>query len=101
MGLWVCHSGDSGAENLPSSKVMAVDNDKIVVRIATANARLNGTALGKEMCCFGGVAGRAVRQTGPYDVILANILAAPYRMAPYLAPYLAANGWLILFGYSQ
>ena len=83
-----------------SSKVMAVDNDPIAVRTANANARLNGIAPQQMRCVVSaGVAGRAVRQTGPYDVILANILAGPLRrMAPDLAAYLAANGWLILSG---
>ena len=84
----------------PSSWVMAVDNDPIAVRVASANARLNGIAPQQMRCVVSaGFARRAVRQAGPYDVILANILAGPLRrMAPDLAPYLAANGWLILSG---
>ncbi len=84
----------------PLSQVTAVDNDTIAVQVASANARLNGIAL-QQLRCFvsAGFAGRAVRQRGPYDMILANILAGPLRrMTPELVRHLATNGWLILSG---
>lgn len=84
----------------PSSWVMAADNDPIAVRVAGANARLNGIAPQQMRCVVSaGFAGREVRRIGPYDMILANILAGPLRrMASDLVPHLAANGWLILSG---
>ena len=46
--------------------------------LPAANARLNGISPQQMRCVVSaGFAGRAVRQTGPYDVILANILAEP------------------------
>jgi ribosomal protein L11 methyltransferase len=79
---------------------MAADNDPIAVRVAGANARLNGIAPQQMRCVVSaGFAGREVRRIGPYDMILANILAGPLRrMASDLVPHLAANGWLILSG---
>ena len=98
-GLWVRYSGDGGAKIWPSSRVMAVDNDPIAVRVASANARLNGISRSRCVVRFGGLCRTRVRQAGPYDVILANILAGPLRrMAPDLVPHLVANGWLILSG---
>ena len=84
----------------PSSWVMAVDNDPIAVRVASANARLNGIAPQQMRCVVSaGFARRVVRRPGPYEVILANIFAGPLRrMAPDLVPHLAINGWLILSG---
>ena len=66
------------------------------MRIATANARLNGIAPQQMRCVVSaGVAGRAVR--GPIDSG-EHPRRPPRRMAPDLASYLAANGWLILSG---
>ena len=84
----------------PSSRLMAVDNDPVAVRVASANARLNRIAPQQMRCVFStGFAGRAVRLGGRYNVILANILAGPLRrMASDLALHLSPNGWLILSG---
>lgn len=84
----------------PSSWVMAVDKDPIAVRVASANARMNGIAPQQMQCVVSaGFAARTLRQIGPYDIILANILAGPLRrMATDLVPHLAISGWLILSG---
>jgi len=47
----------------------------------------------------GGLAARRLRQRGPYDVVLANILLAPLtRLAGPIAQVLAPNARVILSG---
>lgn len=84
----------------PSSRVIAADNDPVAVRVAADNARLNKIAPQRMHCTVSiGFAGLVVRRSGPYDIVLANILAGPLRrMAPSLMPHLGAKGWLILSG---
>jgi len=84
----------------PRAQIMAADNDPVAVRVAAGNARLNNIAKRQMRCVVSaGFAGRAVRCNGPYDIVLANILAGPLRrMAPQLVPHLAPDGWIILSG---
>ena len=84
----------------PASGIIAADNDPVAVRVAAGNARQNGIAPRQLRCVVSsGFSGRVVRRSGPYDIILANILAGPLRrMAPQLMPHLAAGGWVILSG---
>jgi ribosomal protein L11 methyltransferase len=78
-------------------RVLACDTDPEAVRITAANARLNGaavTALGAA-----GIAHAAIAAAGPYDLVLANILARPLvRLAPAFARITAKSGHLILSG---
>ena len=100
MGCGSAILGMAGLKLWPSSVVMAVDNDPVAVRVAAHNVRLNGIAPSQMRCVVSaGFSGRSVRQTGPYDLIFANILAGPLRrMARSAIPHLAAGGWLILSG---
>jgi ribosomal protein L11 methyltransferase len=79
---------------------MAADNDPVAIKVAEGNRIRNKIAPTQmRLGVSAGFSGRLVRQHGPYDVILANILAGPLRkMAPSLMPHLADNGWLILSG---
>ncbi|MGB0695750.1 MAG: 50S ribosomal protein L11 methyltransferase [Rhodospirillaceae bacterium] len=80
-------------------RVMASDIDAESVRVARFNVARNG--LGSQIRCAegDGLAAAGVRSEGPYDLILANILARPLRSlaGPMLA--LSATGaYAILAG---
>ncbi|TWB27119.1 50S ribosomal protein L11 methyltransferase [Nitrospirillum bahiense] len=79
--------------------VAAVDIDALSIMIAAENARLN--KVNKLVTCRGGDGYRTpiVRQKGPYDLIVANILARPLaRMAPQLRRNLRRGGVAVLSG---
>jgi ribosomal protein L11 methyltransferase len=100
MGCGSAILGMAAAKLWPSSQVMGADNDPIAIKVAEGNRVRNRIAPSQmRLGVSAGFSGRSVRQNGPYDVILANILAGPLRkMAPSLMPHLADNGWLILSG---
>ncbi|MGE5540358.1 MAG: 50S ribosomal protein L11 methyltransferase [Gemmatimonas sp.] len=79
-------------------RVVASDFDPWAVRTARENARRNGVARRIAAIHATGPA-HVVEARGPYDLILANILAAPLRrMMPQLARLLARGGRLVLSG---
>jgi len=84
----------------PAAKVMAADNDPVSVRTAAQNRALNHIAPQQmKTVLSAGFSNRAIARSGPYDIILANILARPLRqMAGDLAAQLAPNGKLVLSG---
>ena len=87
------------AARLLHRRVLAVDLDPWSVRVARRNAVLN--RIGPMLRCrrADGWHDRAVRAGGPYDLVLANILARPLcLMARPLAAHLAAGGTAIVAG---
>ncbi|MDP9195760.1 MAG: 50S ribosomal protein L11 methyltransferase [Pseudomonadota bacterium] len=77
--------------------VLAVDIDPEAVRVSALNARDNGVADLVQAECGDGYAAPSVH--GPYDLVLANILAGPLcAMAPDLAVCLSPGGHTILSG---
>jgi ribosomal protein L11 methyltransferase len=79
-------------------RLLASDVDPWAVRTARENARRNLVARRVRVIQAAGVAPRLARG-GPYDLVLANILAAPLRkMMPELARILAPGGRLVLSG---
>jgi ribosomal protein L11 methyltransferase len=79
--------------------VLAVDNDPDAIAVASENARHNGVAARVGTALSDGYRGGAVRKGGPYDLILANILADPLcAMARDLDRHLAPDGTAILAG---
>lgn len=85
--------------NLAPVRVLATDIDPVATRIAAGNARLNRmesrimavTATGFHSTAFG--------ESGPFRIIIANILARPLmRMAPDIKANLAPGGSVILSG---
>lgn len=72
-----CGTGVLGiaAARTGSPVVVGTDIDRVSVRIARENARLN-TARARFVHAFG-LNHRRVRDAGPYDLVFANILAAP------------------------
>jgi len=80
-------------------KVLASDIDPLSVRVAADNARLNGTGDLVETIRATGFSAPQFGQHGPFDLVLANILANPLRqMATPMARHLAPGGLVILSG---
>lgn len=78
--------------------VLAADIDPAAVRVARANARLNGVR-NLVRCVRETGAGPAVRVHAPFDVICANILSGPLiKMAAGLAGAAAPGGAAVLSG---
>ena len=80
-------------------KVLASDIDPLSVLTARDNARLNGTGELVETIRATGFSAPQFAQRGPFDLVLANILANPLRqMATPMAKHLAPSALVILSG---
>lgn len=78
---------------------LAADLDAEAVRVAADNARRNGLTRWVRCVRSDGFRDRRVRAGGPYDLVLANILARPLaRMAPDAVAALAPGGRIVLSG---
>ncbi|GLR53790.1 50S ribosomal protein L11 methyltransferase [Shinella yambaruensis] len=87
------------ARKLAPVTVLATDIDPVATRVARENVRLNGIASGITLETAPGFHSTAFGRHGPFDLIIANILARPLmRMAPQLAAQLAPQGDVILSG---
>lgn len=87
------------ARKLAPVRVLATDIDPVATRVARENVRLNGIACGVALETAPGFHSTAFGRHGPFDLIIANILARPLmRMAPQLAAQLAPGGDVILSG---
>ncbi len=79
--------------------VLATDIDPVAVRVARENVKRNGIASGIRVETAPGFHSPAFREDGPFDLIIANILARPLmKMAPELGHHLAPGGSVILSG---
>src|SRR5712664_281429 len=80
-------------------KVLASDSDPLSVRVARDNARLNGTGDLVETIRATGFSAPQFAKHGPFNLVLANILANPLRqMATPMARHLAPSALVILSG---
>jgi ribosomal protein L11 methyltransferase len=80
-------------------KVLASDIDPLAARVARDNARLNGTGDLVETIRANGFSAAEFARQGPFDLVLANILANPLRqMATPMATHLAPSALVILSG---
>jgi ribosomal protein L11 methyltransferase len=87
------------AARLLHRPVLGTDIDPWSVRVATANARLNGLGRLVRFRQANGWRAHAVIGAAPYDLVFANILARPLcGMAHDLASRLAPGGTVILAG---
>ncbi len=83
----------------PMIPVLATDIDPIAVRVARENVRRNGIATGIALETAPGFHSPAFDRYGPFDLIIANILARPLiKMAPQLVNHLSPGGSVILSG---
>lgn len=87
-----------------TARVTASDIDAVAVGVARRNIRNNGVRLGGPPGAIAaltatGMASLQLRRRGPYDLITANILAAPLiALASPVAAALAPGGTLVLAG---
>ena len=80
-------------------EVLASDIDPLSVRVARDNARLNGTGDLVQTIRATGFSAPEFARRGPFDLVLANILANPLRqMATPMARHLAPSALVILSG---
>ena len=80
-------------------EVLASDIDPLSVKVAGDNARLNGSGDLVETIRATGFSAPQFAQRGPFDLVLANILANPLRqMATPMARHLAPSALVILSG---
>jgi ribosomal protein L11 methyltransferase len=87
------------AGKLLRRRVLATDVDPWAVVVAARNVALNGARGRVRVVLADGWKHHAVRSAGPYDLVLANILARPLiAMASELARALAPGGTAILAG---
>ena len=84
----------------PAAAATATDNDPEAVRVAAVHARANHIADGAmRFICAEGFDDPAIAAQGPYDLIIANILAPPLKdMATALCAAAAKDGTIILSG---
>jgi ribosomal protein L11 methyltransferase len=79
--------------------VLVSDIDPASVRVARDNARLNETGHMVQAICATGFSAPQFAQRGPFDLVLANILANPLRrLATPMARHLAPSALVILSG---
>jgi len=79
--------------------VLATDIDPVATEVAAANVRLNGTGEHVETATAAGFDDPIFAARGPFDLIVANILAQPLmQLAPEMAAHLAPRGSLVLSG---
>lgn len=87
------------ARKLAPARVLATDIDPVATQVARENVRKNGIVSGIALETAPGFHSTAFGRHGPFDLIIANILARPLmRMAPQLAAQLAPGGDVVLSG---
>ena len=78
---------------------MAADIDPVAVATAAENIRANHLTPWVATACAPGFRAPVITGAGPFDLVLANILAAPLkRLAPQMARHMAPGGAAILSG---
>jgi ribosomal protein L11 methyltransferase len=84
---------------MPHDKVLASDIDPSSVKVARENAKLNETGIRVRAIRATGFSAPQFAQYGPFDLVLANILANPLRqLARPMARHLAPSAHVILSG---
>jgi ribosomal protein L11 methyltransferase len=87
------------AAKLWRAHCVATDIDPVAAATARANVRANALGPWVETGCAPGLRHAALRRAAPFDLVCANILAAPLkRLAPGIARALAPRGGAILSG---
>lgn len=84
---------------LARKPVLATDIDPVATRVARANAKLNEVSGLVDCVTAPGLSHPVFAARGPFDLIVANILARPLmRLAPAMARIIAPGGTLVLSG---
>ena len=80
-------------------RILASDIDPLSVQVARENARLNVSGHLLQAICATGFSAPEFAKRGPFDLVLANILANPLRqLATPMARHLAPSALVILSG---
>ncbi|MBS3649197.1 50S ribosomal protein L11 methyltransferase [Pseudaminobacter sp. 19-2017] len=88
-----------GIAKLAHIPVLATDIDPVATGVAEQNVRFNGVADLVNTATATGFDHPAFAANGPFDLIVANILAGPLMdLAPEMARHLSPDGSLILSG---
>jgi ribosomal protein L11 methyltransferase len=88
----------------PAARAAASDNDSVAIAVSEENAAINGVRLGRargqlELTVAEGMDHPRLQARAPYDLVIANILAAPLiDLAPSVTAAIAPGGRLILAG---
>ena len=88
----------------PIADLTASDIDPVSVRVTAENAQNNDVPLGQSLgslalCTASGTDHEMIQRRAPYDLVIANILAAPLiELAPSFSAILQEGGTLILAG---
>ncbi len=84
---------------LPEAQITASDNDPEAIRVATENVAKNALRGRIRPVVALGLTHRVLRERGPFDLVIANILAEPLiGLAPRLAGAVTASGTIVLSG---
>ena len=79
--------------------VLATDIDPVAIAVAKENVRANGVASLVETVVATEFGNAAFSARGPFDLIVANVLAGPLMsMAPQMSRHLAPGGEIVLSG---
>ena len=88
-----------GIARLWKVKTIASDIDPIAVRVTRANVNRNHLHTLVQCVASNGTTSPMVRQSGPFDLIVANILLCPLvRLAPSIAQNLSPGATVVLSG---
>jgi ribosomal protein L11 methyltransferase len=89
----------AAAKALPRALMLATDNDPVAVAVAAANAKINGVEGRVAFACANGLAHPWLRHAAPFDLVVANILAAPLRaLAADVGKAVRKGGVVVLSG---
>lgn len=87
------------AARLTQAAILATDIDPVAVEVARENVRKNRCASKIRLRTAAGFHSQIFARSGPFDLVIANILARPLmKLAPALNRNLAAGGQVILSG---
>ncbi|HEY6579028.1 MAG TPA: 50S ribosomal protein L11 methyltransferase [Rhizomicrobium sp.] len=88
-----------GMARLWKTRIAAADIDPVAIEVARENAGLNGATPLVRALVADGLSHPALARAAPFELIVANILAAPLtRLAPQIAGALGRRGMLVLSG---
>jgi ribosomal protein L11 methyltransferase len=87
------------ARALPRADILATDDDPLSIAVAEANATANGVSQRIAFARARGLAHPWLRHAAPFDLVIANILAAPLlALATDLRKALRRGGMVVLSG---
>lgn len=89
----------AGLVRLAPTRILASDIDPIAVEVAKEVARDNGVLPLMKFAVGPGFQSAEVKEAGPFDLIIANILARPLvTLAPQMRQFLQPGGAVVLSG---